>query len=542
MKSHGVLCLFAVHLGDLIEEASLLQLLHGFFPGQSQKPRHLHQLDLRAGGDIQHHGLSGRKGCLSDRIGADDRSGRLVAALLLDDNLEIQRQISEDHFGIGLGIVDHVRHGIRGRSGGDGQGNHRAALDHAIGRGVLANDPALLHGIVIDPVPKSNLEIGIGAHVYFVGKHAHKAGNGHLFRGSKELRKKEGIEENADGRQGQRDDDKACNQSGGIVLLFHRLLGRAAADALSLSADGPFGGRARLAAAVTGDHRRRGIVKAEGNVGVLAKFIQVLQHLGGALIALVHISRHGVHGDLLQALGNLGIQDPGRNGLGIDMLNGHRHRRLAVVGRMPCEHLIHDDAQGIEIGPEIDPAALGLLRGNIVHRAQGFPGQGTLGRGHTGNAKVGHLYAAVLEDHDIVGLDVPVDDPAAVGMLQRLGDLRGKMQRLPPVENPLLLHILLERNAVNQLHHDVVQIVGVRHVIDIDDIGMREHGDGLGLGMEPAAELGVLRQLILEDLDGHQPVQTMAPGLIDHGHAAGADDLENLIPMVQKPPYVILHT
>ena len=108
---------------------------------------------------------------------------------LLSSWMIIWRFSAEDHFGIGLGIVDHVRHGIRGRSGGDGQGNHRAALDHAIGRGVLADDPALLHGIVIDPVPKSNLEIGIGAHVYFVGKHAHKAGNGHLFRGSKELRK-----------------------------------------------------------------------------------------------------------------------------------------------------------------------------------------------------------------------------------------------------------------------------------------------------------------------------------------------------------------
>ena len=52
---------------------------------------------------------------------------------------------------------------------------------------------------------------------------------------------------------------------------------------------------------------RRLIAKAEGGAGVLAEFVQVPEHLRGALIALVQIGGHGVHGDLLQALGNLGI-------------------------------------------------------------------------------------------------------------------------------------------------------------------------------------------------------------------------------------------
>ena len=58
-----------------------------------------------------------------------------------------------------------------------------------------------------------------------------------------------------------------------------------------------------------------------------------------------------------------------------------------------------------------------------------------------------------------MGLDVAVDDAAAVGMLQRLGDLRCKVQCLTPVERPLLLHILLEGDALDQLHHDVVDVL-----------------------------------------------------------------------------------
>ena len=223
------------------------------------------------------------------------------------------------------------------------------------------------------------------------------------------------------------------------------------------------------------------------------------------------------------------------------MLDGHRDGRLAVVGRVAGEHLVHDHAQRVEVGAEVDPAALGLLGGDIVHRAQGFPGEGGLGGGHPGNAEVGHLDAAVLEDHDVVGLDVPVDNPAAVGMLQCLGDLGGKVQRFPPVEHALLLHVLLQGDAVDELHDDIVHIVRMGHVIDIDDIGMREHGDGLGLGMEAAAKLCILRQLVLEDLDGHQPVEPVTPRLIHHGHAAGSDHFQNLVAVIQQPPDIILH-
>ena len=170
-----------------------------------------------------------------------------------------------------------------------------------------------------------------------------------------------------------------------------------------------------------------------------------------------------------------------------------------------------------------------------MDRAQGLLGQGGLGRrGEPGNAKVGHLQGAVPQHHHIVGLDVPVDDAPAVGVGQGLHDLGDEMEGLPPGQlAPLLLHVLLEGNAVQQLHHDIVQLRRVRHVIHRHDIGVRQHGDGLGLVVEAAAELRVLGQIFPKDLDGHQPVEPVTACLVHPGHAPGADDLQDLISIIE---------
>jgi len=71
-----------------------------------------------------------------------------------------------------------------------------------------------------------------------------------------------------------------------------------------------------------------------------------------------------------------------------------------------------------------------------------------------------------------VRLDVAVDDAAAVRVLKRLGDLRGEVERFAPVELALLLHVLLERDALDELHDDIVDAVRMGHVVDAHDIGM----------------------------------------------------------------------
>ena len=79
-----------------------------------------------------------------------------------------------------------------------------------------------------------------------------------------------------------------------------------------------------------------------------------------------------------------------------------------------------------------------------MHRANGLVGHGLgLALEEAGNAEVGHLDGAVLQEHDVLGLDVPVDDALLVGTLQGHEDLGGEVDSLLPADGALLLDILL---------------------------------------------------------------------------------------------------
>jgi hypothetical protein len=63
----------------------------------------------------------------------------------------------------------------------------------------------------------------------------------------------------------------------------------------------------------------------------------------------------------------------------------------------------------------------------------------------------------------------------------------------------------------------------------------------LGLIVEPAAEIRVVRQVAFQYLDGHKAIQPVAPGLIDIGHTAGADQLQYFIAIVQHFSDILIH-
>ena len=134
-----------------------------------------------------------------------------------------------------------------------------------------------------------------------------------------------------------------------------------------------------------------------------------------------------------------------------------------------------------------------------MNRTQRLLGEGALGGHDPGNAEIRHLGRAVFQNHHIVRLDVPVDNALIVGMLQGLGDLHGKVERFLPVEVPAPpLNILLQGDPVHQLHHNVIRISIGGNIVNAYNIGMVQHGDSLGLGMEPATEFLILRIFLLQ--------------------------------------------
>ena len=159
------------------------------------------------------------------------------------------------------------------------------------------------------------------------------------------------------------------------------------------------------------------------------------------------------------------------------MLNGNRNRRIPFIGKPSCQHFIQHHTSGINIASGVDMASSCLLRRNIVNRAQSLLGHCTLDRGNqSGNAKISYLYTSIPQNHDIVRLNVPVDDPPPMGMGKPLHDLGNEMKGLLPVQFPTpLLNILFQGDPIDQFHHNIIRLAGILragHIVNRNNVGM----------------------------------------------------------------------
>ena len=137
------------------------------------------------------------------------------------------------------------------------------------------------------------------------------------------------------------------------------------------------------------------------------------------------------------------------------------------------------------------------------------------------DAEVGQ-HRLALEQENVLGLDVAVDDAVAVGVVERARDLPGDRQRLVQAELVLAVELVAERLAPD-VREDVVEeaFFGAR-VDQGEDVRVVEPGGDLDLGQEPLdaedrAELGA------EHLERDFAVVLEIGGEEDGGHAAGAE-------------------
>ena len=215
------------------------------------------------------------------------------------------------------------------------------------------------------------------------------------------------------------------------------------------------------------------------------------------------------------------------------MLECYRPIIVAIERQLAGEHLIHDDAERINVAPAVYRQTTRLLRRNIMHRTNRFVFHIGHFRLKVRNAKIRNLDDPVFHYEDVLRLDVPVDNALAVRVAERPCDLQGKIYRLRRVQRAMLLEILLERDAVDQLHDNVFHVIGAAHIVYSDDVRMAQLGDRLRFRLEAAAELLVFRKLRPHDLHRHIAVETVAHRFIYNRHAAAANELYELIPAVE---------
>jgi len=219
--------------------------------------------------------------------------------------------------------------------------------------------------------------------------------------------------------------------------------------------------------------------------------------------------RRQLREDLLQ-LGRLGV------GVSVQRLADHGRDALAAHQPPADRHLPQHRAEREQVDARLELAgALPDLRRHVAGGALEHAGGGLGDRGRgLGDAEVGDLGAPAAGQEHVGGLQVPVHQVqrlagvvgGPVSVVQGLGDLDAdveddrRRQRQPRLlaggQQPV------HRHAIDELHGDVPEPVGLGHAVDIDDVGVVEVAADAGL-VHQRLEVLVGGSLLLEDLQGH---------------------------------------
>jgi hypothetical protein len=128
---------------------------------------------------------------------------------------------------------------------------------------------------------------------------------------------------------------------------------------------------------------------------------------------------------------------------------------------------------------------------------------------------------AVVEQ-DVLRLDVAVNDPLPVGVVERPRHLPGDPHGVLHRQVLLAGKPVAERFAIDERHHIEDRRLDPARVMERQDVRMLQVGRGADLGQEPlGAEDG--GQLGAEDLERHLAVVPEVVGQVDRGHAALAE-------------------
>ena len=111
-----------------------------------------------------------------------------------------------------------------------------------------------------------------------------------------------------------------------------------------------------------------------------------------------------------------------------------------------------------------------------------------------------HVDDVLVGQHHVLGLDVAVDDPALVGVLQGAAHLYAYLKDIGVLERPLPV-VLTQGLAVDVLAEEQGAVGLSHHLVDRDDVMMAEFGRRLGFAQHPVFYV----HAVLHYLDGHRP-------------------------------------
>src|ERR1700728_5451884 len=134
------------------------------------------------------------------------------------------------------------------------------------------------------------------------------------------------------------------------------------------------------------------------------------------------------------------------------------------------------------------------------------------GLDHLCQAEVENLCVPALGNENVGRFDIAMDDPFAMGRIQRVSDLDGER------ENHLRLHrpvgnAMLQRHTVEILHDDERSTFLLINLMDGADVWVIERGRGLGFLLKASECLRVFGYIVGKEFEGDKAAELNVVGL-----------------------------
>ena len=249
-------------------------------------------------------------------------------------------------------------------------------------------------------------------------------------------------------------------------------------------------------------------------------------------------------GDQLQVVRDIQAIDTRGYRKLVQVLVDHRAHIVPDKGLPSGEHLIQNDAKGVEIGSAVHVDLADLFRRHVVSRA-----------GHLALHRVRHFVRpaeprrAQVQDlhewlrlrrqqHQIPGLYVPVNHPSAVNQCERVADLPEQIpDQIRVLQYPFVHRAVRrtedvgKRNPIQILHGEIRDFSVDAGLQNRHDVRMIERGEETEFAVEPRKFLGAVPK------HGEELEREHLPGpavryLVDIRAAASSDALDDVIPIV----------
>ena len=146
--------------------------------------------------------------------------------------------------------------------------------------------------------------------------------------------------------------------------------------------------------------------------------------------------------------------------------------------------------------------------------------------GRLGQAEVEHLDRRLVPlagEHQVARLDVAVDEPFLVGVLEPQGRLVDEVAGVGHRQRPLGLDHLGQVEPLDVLHREDDALAEPDGGVGRDDVRVAELGDGPDLAEEAVEHAGAFHDLPPHHLEHLVAAHQRVVGQVDHAHAAPAE-------------------